>query len=306
MILLCLLLLQDYDHPYLASKDLSVVRVLEVGKPVGVKREGWPSHEFRGTVKFQVEESFVGPKETGEKFTSTTIEYRLWGSDRPATPWDGVEIVVGSRFVFSPGPEFPRVLTSAAAPADLEEIRSILRLRQTPSAEQGAELRKLLRQPTLSPTLGAAARELVQKHPEIAMNAESIFEFLLKKDVLQEQRFLWAGVLNRLCRPSLDWKDEGNRKVCEVWWRILDRAALPAGEDPRLILHSINGLGDFIWALGATPPRCDDFLPASCSKERILQSVEYVRRNDKSRYMVGPRQLPEHPNLERLRRFLGP
>src|SRR4249920_550756 len=102
MILTLLLLLQDYEHPYLATKDLSVVKVLEVGEPVLVKREGWPNHEYRGTVKLQVEESFLGPKKAGEVFTLPTVEYRLDGSDRPTTPWDFLQLEAGQRYLLSP------------------------------------------------------------------------------------------------------------------------------------------------------------------------------------------------------------
>ncbi len=88
MVVALLLLLQEYRHPYLASEDLSVIRVLEVGEPVPVKREGFPSCEYCGTLKVQVEEAFVGSKKKGEVFTLPTVEYRLDGSDRPTTPWD--------------------------------------------------------------------------------------------------------------------------------------------------------------------------------------------------------------------------
>ncbi len=207
--------------------------------------------------------------------------------------------------MFAPGAEFPRVLKEVSAPADLEDIRSILRLKELAPAEQGPALRKLLLQPTLSGTLGYAARELFQRHPEVGANAESILGFVLRKDVPRDQQLQWAWNLSMLSKPSLPWTDDGNRRLCSVWWRILDRGVPPAGEDPRLILHSVIGLGDYLWALGVTPPRPEDYIPAACSKERIHQALDYVRRTDPSRYLGDGKVLPEHPSLEKMRRFMA-
>lgn len=307
--LLLLALLQDERTLWFAHDDLSIVRLLEADALKPVPRKEWPAHEFRGTVVFQVEETLRGPRRSGDRFTLPRIEFRLRGSDRPTTLWDGLDLQVGRRYLYAPGAEEPAVLApmerGGRRSLDVEELRLIVRLNGLPPPEQGSALRDLLKRPRWSLALAGATRELLQRHPERAANADALLDALRREELSADDRLFWAATLSRMSQPDQPWSSEGNRRVCEAWWKLLDRGVPPEGEDPRLLLHAVAGLRDFLWAPGAVAPPATDFIPAGCSPERILQALDAAGRRDSTHYMSGSVRLPEHPDLDRMRRYLG-
>jgi hypothetical protein len=327
-----------WRSPLLDCKEMYIVKIVSATPAVDVDLKdphAFPGHEIHQTVRFMVERVILGKRKVGEQFDYPTVAYDLFGSDRPTTPWDMMQLDPGRKFLFAPGDKLewnkdlptvhdvPLVLEEVPSalkpiwqpfrPPDVDDIAAFLTIRDLPADQQGPALRKRLAANAFTRFTADAARQLFAQLPDRADNAKAIGEFILRPDIDKDARREWTWFLddmpNRRADPPLN--EAGNRQIVPALWHLLARGAPPADEDIRVDLNSVITLTDLIYRIGgygtdpSIPP--DQFVPKDIDLNRVHEALEYLRTHDNARYGYPDGHVENHDSrVDKLIQYLAP